>query len=66
VGVGVGVTVTVLVTVGAGAGEPDEPQAVASSAMPASTAAVIRRRGTRRDVTVTSFPVWRLIISRAL
>src|SRR6185369_9900794 len=61
VGVGVGVTVTVLVTVGAAAGEPEGPQAVASSTVPASTgpastALVIRCRGTRRDVTVTSFP----------
>src|SRR5439155_14666106 len=52
----VGVTVTVLVTVGAAAGEPEGPQAVASSAVPASSAAVIRCRGTGRDVTVTSFP----------
>ena len=54
--VGVTVTVTVLVTVGAAAGEAAEPQAVASSAVPASTVVVIRCRGTRRDVTVTSFP----------
>src|SRR5690348_10453158 len=53
--VGVGVAVTVTVTVGAGAGEPEGPQAVASSAMPVSTVLVIRCRGTRRDVTVTSF-----------